>query len=97
MVVGACAIVLLGGCAMVTPMNGSLYTGLKGPVAMGNATGMSKVGTAKATAIIGIATGDASIATAMQNGGITKVHHVDTQVMNILGIYAEYTTTVYGE
>jgi len=55
------------------------------------------MGTAKATAIIGIATGDASIAAAMSNGGITKVHHVDTEVTNILGIYATYTTVVYGE
>ena len=97
LVVGACGIVLLAGCAMVTPMNGSLYTGRKGPVAMGDAKGMSKVGTATATAIIGIATGDASISAAMHNGGITKVHHVDTEVKNILGVYAEYTTTVYGE
>jgi hypothetical protein len=89
--------VLLSGCAIVTPMNGALYTNLKGPVAVGDAGGSSKMGTAKATAIIGIATGDASIETAMANGGITKVHHVDTQVKNILGIYAEYTTVVYGE
>jgi hypothetical protein len=95
--VGASAIVLLAGCAAVTPMNGSLYTNLKGPVAVGDASGASKMGMAKATAIIGIATGDASIETAMANGGITKVHHVDTKVMNILGIYAEYTTVVYGE
>ncbi len=78
-------------------MNGSLYTDLKGPVAVGDAAGSSKTGTAKATAIIGIATGDASIATAMANGGITKIHHVDTHVTNILGIYATYETVVYGE
>ncbi|MGD0016058.1 MAG: TRL-like family protein [Verrucomicrobiia bacterium] len=91
------AVVLFTGCAMVTPMNGSLYTDMKGPVAMGDASHMPKTGTATATAIIGIATGDASIETAMKNGGITKVHHVDTQVKNILGVYAEYTTVVYGE
>ena len=95
--VGVSAIVLLVGCAGVTPMNGSLYTDLKGPVAVGDAAGSSKTGTAKATAIIGIATGDASIATAMANGGITKIHHVDTHVTNILGIYATYETVVYGE
>jgi hypothetical protein len=78
-------------------MNGSLYTSLKGPVAVGTASSSSKTGTAKATAIIGIATGDASIQAAMENGGITKVHHVDSSVKNILGIYAEYTTVVYGE
>jgi len=26
-----------------------------------------------------------------------QVHHGDTQVKNILGIYAKYMTTVYGE
>jgi hypothetical protein len=78
-------------------MNGSIYTDLKGPVAMGTATGSSKVGEAKATSIVGVALGDASIETAMKNGGITKVHHVDTKVKNILGVYAEYTTVVFGE
>ena len=97
LVAGVSAIVLFGGCAGVTPMNGSLYTDLKGPVAVGDASGSSKTGTAKATAIIGIATGDASIEAAMANGGITKIHHVDSKVKNILGIYAEYTTVVYGE
>jgi len=33
----------------------------------------------------------------MAAGGITKVHHVDCKVQNILGIYAKYTTIVYGE
>jgi hypothetical protein len=94
---GACAAVVLVGCAGVTPMNGSLYTKLDGPIAVGSASGSSKVGKAESTAIIGIATGDSSIATAMANGGITKIHHVDCQVQNILGIYAKYTTVVYGE
>ena len=94
---GVCAIVLLAGCAAVTPMTGTLYVDMKGPVAVGSASGAEKMGTAKATAIICIVTGDASIETAMKNGGITKVHHVDSQVKNILGIYAEYTTVVYGE
>ncbi len=91
------AVALLGGCTGVTPMNGNLYTDVKGPVSMGTAATMPKMGTAQAIGIIGIATGDASIGAAMRNGGITKVHHVDTQVKNILGIYAEYTTVVYGE
>ena len=78
-------------------MNGSIYTDLKGPGFLGTATGSSKVGEAKASGIVGVALGDASIETAMKNGGITKVHHVDTKVRNILGVYAEYTTIVYGE
>jgi len=88
---------LLAGCTGVTPMNGSLYTAMTGPIAVGTATGSDKVGEATSTAIIGIATGDSSIEKAMQNGGVTKVHHVDCKVQNILGIYAKYTTIVYGE
>ena len=95
--VGLFAAVFISGCTGITPMNGSIYTDLKGPVAMGSATGSSKVGEAKATSIVGVALGDASIETAMKNGNITKVHHVDTKVRNILGVYAEYTTVVYGE
>ena len=85
------------GCTVVTPMNGSIYTELSGPVAMGPAATASKRGEAKATSIVGVALGDASIEAAMKNGGITKVHHVDTKVKNIVGVYAEYTTIVYGE
>jgi hypothetical protein len=70
---------------------------MTGPIAVGTATGSDKVGEATSTAIIGIATGDSSIEKAMQAGGITKVHHVDCKVMNVLGIYAKYTTIVYGE
>ncbi len=95
--VGVSAIVLLAGCAFVAPINGTLYTDAKGPVAVGSETGSSKTGTAKATAILGFATGDASIAAAMANGGITKVNHVDTHVTNILGVYATVETVVYGE
>jgi hypothetical protein len=95
--VGISAIVLLAGCAVVTPIDGFLYTDAKGPVAVGSESGSSKTGTAKATAIVGVAFGDASIATAMANGGITKVNHVDTHLTNILGVYATYETVVYGE
>jgi hypothetical protein len=42
-------------------------------------------------------TGDASISAAMQNGGITRIHHVDHETQNILGIWAKHTTTVYSE
>ena|SRR5260221_237895 len=97
LLVGASAVGLLGGCTGVTPMNGTLYTAMSGPIAVGSATGSDKKGEATSTGIIGIVTGDSSIAAAMANGGITKVHHVDCKVQNILGIYAKYTTIVYGE
>ena len=58
----------------------------------------SKVGTAEFTGIICFATGDSSVKKAMDNGGITKIHHVDYKVMNVLGgLYVKYTTVVYGE
>lgn len=94
-------IVLMSGCAMVTPVMGgagaAVYTQTQGPVAVGNASGCEKVGTATSTAVICVAMGDASIQAAMQNGGITKIHHVDYKVTSVLGVYATYTTVVYGE
>ncbi|MCP4115538.1 MAG: TRL-like protein family [Desulfobacteraceae bacterium] len=86
------------GCATPYPV-GSFYTGLKLPVAVTANKGIApKVGTAECTSILSIiATGDASIETAKKNGGITKVHHVDWDVENILGIIGRYKVTVYGE
>lgn len=95
-----CAVVALGaGCATVFTPAWGFYTDAKWDGPLGEADeGYSKIGTATATSILGIiATGDASITTAMKNGGISTVHHVDHTSKNILGIYAEYTTVVYGE
>ena len=44
-----------------------------------------------------IAVGDASIRTAANSAGITKIHHVDYHTTNMLGIVARITVTVYGE
>ena len=41
--------------------------------------------------------GDSSIKAAMDNGGITKVHHIDYEVFNILNLFSKATTIVYGE
>lgn len=60
--------------------------------------GMTKVGKAAMTSILGILiTGDASLDAAMRAAGMTKLHHVDTQLTSILGIISTYTTIVYGE
>ena len=90
--------VLLAGCATPYPM-GAIYTEIKAPVASGNG-GLSynKVGVAKSISVLGlVATGDASIKAAAANGGIRTVKYVDYDAKNILGIYGEYTTTVYGD
>lgn len=89
---------LLAGCATPYPC-GMLYTEIKSPVATseGNVN-YSKVGVSKATSILGlIATGDSSIKSAVANGGIRNVKYVDYESKNILGLYGEYTTTVYGD
>ena len=91
---------LLTGCAAmaVSPVTGTLYTDVTAPVTATSNPGYSKVGTAFCVSYLGlIATGDASIKAAMENGGISKVHHVDYKSSNILGLYAKYTVIVYGE
>jgi len=101
-VAAACAVVvLMTGCAGITGIaggaGGMVYTSTSASVAVGSANGADKVGTATSTAIICFATGDSSISAAMANGGITKIHHVDSKIMYVLGVYAKYTTVVYGE
>jgi TRL-like protein family len=93
----SCA-VLLAGCALGHgPVVAPVTIDLKGPVSAGPAMTGSKVGRAEAWGIVVFATGDASISAAAKNGGINRIHHVDHETMNILGIYAKYTTIVYGE
>lgn len=89
---------LVGGCATSHPI-GLCYTQLKLPVAVGSGeASVTKVGTAECVSYFGlVTTGDASIATAKRNGGITKVEHVDWEVENILGFIGKYKIIVYGE
>lgn len=89
----------LSSCAFVsTPLTGFIYTDVKGPLAVTDNTGSSKVGTGKMQSILGIvATGDASIETAAKSAGITKIHHVDYHSTGVIGIIASFTVIVYGE
>ena len=93
-----CAFLFVTGCATIYPV-GFFYTNIKLPVtATANSGTATKVGASQCTSILGaVAIGDASIEAAKKNGGITKVHHVDYDVKNILGIIGTYKTTVYGE
>jgi hypothetical protein len=90
--------IMVSGCATPFPM-GAVYTEIKSPVGIGDGgTSYSKVGMSKATSILGIvATGDASIKAALENGNINKIKFVEYESKNILGIYGEYTTKVYGD
>lgn len=93
------ALFLISGCASLYPIGG-LYTGVKLPNNMGDGKDVSytKIGKASANSILTlVATGDASLEKAIQNGGIKTVKYVDYHVDNFLGIYGTYTTTVYGD
>ena len=89
------------GCAI--PYGAPVYGGLvnnnvRGPVAgVDNSVKPAKKGEAIATSIVFLGQGDASISAAMDDAGITKVHHVDNETFSILGLYATYKTIVYGE
>lgn len=93
--------VVMTGCGII-PMKGVAMAPItldhiaSDPI-VDNAVRPIKRGEAKSTGVILFNTGDASIGTAMKNGGITKVHHVDYSVKNILFLYNETLTIVYGE
>ncbi len=77
---------LFASCTMTMPVSSS------GPV-----TG-PKSGTASAQVILGLSfNGDYTIEKAAAAGGITKVATVNTKLLNVLGVYQKYTTTVTGE
>lgn len=76
--------------------SGAWFTEVTDPVTA-NSTGGSKVGRATATSYCGlIALGDASIAAAKKQGGISSVSSVDRERTSILGIISTYTTVVRG-
>lgn len=91
----------LSGCIPVVATTsgplGPVYTSTSGPLLATSNARSSKVGRAESTGILGVAFGDASIAAAQRNGGISTIHHVDYEVTWVLGVYAKYTTVVYGE
>ena len=90
---------LLSGCAAAPFQPGLLFSQQKIPVVAPNqAPGCAKQGTGKATNILGlIAFGDASIASAKKNAGITKVDTVDISHTGILGLFGSTTVEVCGE
>jgi hypothetical protein len=96
--VSLCCAASLTGCAVSHgPVTAALVFDMRGPVSAGPATGSAKTGRAEAWGFLVYGAGDASIAAAMKNGGITRIHHVDNETTNILGVYAKYVTIVYGE
>ena len=100
MVVAALA-ALASGCVMVGKTNAAapIMLNVQSPDTsfIDNSVKPAKKGTAVASGIICFTEGDASIKKAMENGGITKIHHVDYEVRSIFGIVGSTTTIVWGE
>lgn len=98
LVVLAFATLPLLGCAMAqAPTMGTLYTQVQGPIDYADDGSVTKTGRACAKNYLGlVATGDASIQAAKENGGIRNVVMVDHDTKIILGLYAEFCTLVRG-
>ena len=90
---------LVGCGGVMSPVSGALFTGLKAPFWAGAGGGCGpETGTSECMGILGlVAIGDASIKTAAENGGITKIHAVDYEAFSVLGVFSKFTTIVYGE
>ena len=85
-------LLMLGFVAVMTSCTMTL------PVAATSNDFGNKVGTAKATVIIGLFFDqDASIKAACANGGITKISTVDVKQTNILNLFMTFETIVTGE
>ena len=94
--IAACA-ALFSGCATTQPVGGMLYSEVSGPVATTHLPKGPLKGEACATSWLGLfATGDASIANAAKNGGMTIVSHVDHNSSNIWFIKNTYCTVTHG-
>jgi hypothetical protein len=88
----------LAGCASFLPAGGFYVDAKAGIGAGGGDLSYSKTGTAQCISVLAlVAIGDASIQTAAKNGGIKRIKYVDYEVRNILGVYGEYKTIVYGD
>lgn len=82
------------------PPPGLLCTYAQGPLALasdGSEVEPAKVGRAESHSALLFTYGDASIAAAMKEGGITRVQHVDYEVKSLFWVFTEYTTVVYGD
>ena len=93
--------VAASGCVMTRPTNAwaPITIDVQTPAAgfIDNSVQPLRKGTATASGILCYTEGDASLKAAMENGGITKIHHVDFKVKNIFGVVGSTTTIVYGE
>ena len=92
---------ILTGCAYNSPVPGFIYTDTKFPsgdkVKLDSETASKKGKSVCYSVLAAVAFGDCSIKSAMKEGGITKIHNVDSSSMNVLYFFFKYETLVYGE
>lgn len=89
-----------GYLAPVVPPGGLLFSNIQAPIDtdMESTVVKKKMGASQSVAVLGLfAFGDASIAKAAEEGGLTTVHHVDYEYMNILFFYQSFKTKAYGD
>ncbi len=100
------SIALITGCAQTGGPSTSSALGIGGIIIdhrspasfnIDNNVQCAKCGKSSSKSIVVFTTGDSSLKAAMDNGGITKVNHVDYEVKNIFNVYSEATTIVWGE
>jgi len=96
-----CLLTLLSGCATPGPM-GLISTHIKTPIGLNdgklNIKSAPRTGKASCWSCVGLfAGGDNTIRAAAKNGKIKTVWYSEYEVNNVLGLYATYTVTVYGE
>jgi hypothetical protein len=104
----ALSVLAVSGCSMArSPIMGFIYQDVSDVLLINPADSHGgamhlipenpKVGTAKATSIVGVTLGDSSLDTARRNGGIRKVHYVDYHTWSVMSVYGWTETRVYGE
>ena len=95
------AALILSGCASNSPVPGYIFTSTTFPsgdkVRLDSETA-GKQGKSTCRSFLAlVAYGDCSIKSAMKDGGITKIHHVDSKSTQLLFLMYRYDTIVYGE
>ena len=105
----AVVVALCAGCvawkAPVVPPRGGIYTHYSAPLTLNGtpAPVCQKHGQSSTRYVayfnflLSVAWADAALQAAAQDGGLTKVHYADYEVLSVLGVYAEFTVRAYGE
>jgi len=86
--------------APVMPPPGLFFTSIQAPIDTDVNTNPigPKVGEATSTSVLGLfAFGDASVASAAQDGNLTKINHLDYEYFNLLFLFQKFTTRAHGE